>query len=151
MENNSVDNKPFSNEYEAESAIQEIIKKDSDCTCHFNYLVSNSQFNIKKIKLELVTFNTNHKTQFLLHTIEAENKIKAANMMYKHVYQLKNNLTLINSPFSSYTVEWFNKSENKMNKSSFYGHTIEEILQKFYYGKSRNNFIIYNIRLNPIS
>ena len=41
--------------------------------------------------------------------------------------------------------------ENKMNKSSFYGHTIEEVLQKFYYGKSRNNFIIYNIRLNPIS
>jgi len=72
-------------------------------------------------------------------------------MMYQHVYKLKNTLTLINSPYSSYTIEWFNKSENKMNNSSFYGRNIEEVLQKFYYGKSRNNYIIYNIRLNPIS
>ena len=72
-------------------------------------------------------------------------------MMYQHVYKLKNTLTLINSPYSSYTIEWFNKSENKMNNSSFYGRNIEEVLQKFYYGKSRNYYIIYNIRLNPIS
>ena len=137
----------FTNIYEGEIAIQNMIKNDNNCSAHFNYEVNHSTL---LVTLELVTYNPAHKAAFLLHTVEAGNNCKAINKIYEYLYNLKTTLKSKNDPYLSYTLEWYNSTAKKNEISYFGGENMEEILRKFYYGKLKTTKI-FNIKLNPIS
>ena len=50
----------------------------------------------------------------------------------------------------NYTIQWYNCKKNKTETSHFYGNTLEEILNKFYFEKSRKT-TIFLVKLNPES
>ena len=52
----------------------------------------------------------------------------------------------------SYTVKWFNKKNiNKIIQSYFYGYSIIDVCEKFYFDKNKLDYVITNISLNPES
>lgn len=134
----------FTNEYEAESAIQNLIVKDNKCSTHFNYSGDKNQ-----CTLNLITYNPSHKTHFLLHSLTDINKLTAVNKMYDYVYKLKEALAPKDESYCSYSVEWYSRPQEKQFVSSFYGKDMGEVLHKFYYGKIKESLIIYSIKLNP--
>ena len=136
----------FKNMYEAERAIQELIEKDNNCSTHFNYTTGHVNYN-----LELVTYNPVHKSHFLLHSTTGKTQVAALNKMYTHLIELKETLKHKDSPLLNYTVEWYSHSEAKRFRSSFYGRDIEQVVDKFYYGKTKACLTIHNIKLNPSS
>ena len=133
----------FKNIFETEREINRLIEKDNNCSAHFDY---------KKIagnyQVDLITYNPVHKTHFLLHKLIADDKISAINEMYDYVYNLKESMKQNNKMYLNYTIEWFNRNEEKKYISNFYGKDMDEIMTKFYYCKSRDSIIIYNISLN---
>lgn len=149
----------YTNIYEAEAAISKIIEKDNNCTAHFEYkekvlngITLNSGLYPTKnfIVLNLLTFNPIHKAAFLLHSLQAKDKLSCLNAMYKYLYELKNVLAKKDTPLLNYTVSWFNKAQEKKIDSHFYGQNIQEVVHKFFFGKSNDNIIIYAIKLNPM-
>ena len=132
--------------YEAEAAIQTIISKDNNCSAHFNYEYGNCEWVI-----ELVTYNPTNNTHFLLHTLSHPEKLVAINNMYKHIFELKESLKRKIVSHNSYTVDWYSKPQSKRFISYFYGYDMQEVLNKFYYNKLAESFIIHSIKLNPLS
>ena len=126
----------FTNEYEAESAIQNLIVRDNKCSTHFNYSGSNGGI------LNLITYNPTHKTHFLLHSLTDINKLTAVNKMYEYVYKLKETLESKEDSCCSYSVEWYSRPQEKKFVSSFYGKDMGEVLHKFYFGKHKESLII---------
>ena len=56
--------------------------------------------------------------------------------------------------YKSYTVEWCKIQHGRLgttNISYFYCKNAKEVVNKFYHGKTEDNYEIYNIKLNPIS
>jgi hypothetical protein len=54
----------------------------------------------------------------------------------------------------SFTVNWSKKENGTLgsyNTSYFYCHDITEVISKFFAGKSVRDYVIYEIKLNPIS
>ena len=146
----------FENIYEAESAIQELIKNDNNCSAHFKYTtMCKEERNIllapNFVQLELVTYNPKHKTHFLLHSLCEKTKLAAANALYKHIFDLKQTLEKPDSGYVNYTIEWGDKKDGKTRYSSFYGVDLEDVVRKFYYGKSKKALNVFNVKLNPIS
>ena len=90
----------FINEYEAESAIQNLITKDNKCSTHFSYSGGNAE---TLCTLNLITYNPVHKTHFLLHSLTAINKLTVVNRMYEHVYKLKDTLASDHASCQNYT------------------------------------------------
>ena len=133
----------FDNHYEGERAISELIANDNNCSTHFDYKLANG------VQLELVTYNPEHSTFFLFHTITGLSKVNAITKMYKYVYELKNTIKTKKTSLQNYTIDWYNKNTEKQIKSYFYGQNVSEVLKKFFYGKTEDSLIIYNIKLNP--
>ena len=137
----------FDSIYEGECCISDFIKNDNNCSAHFEY---DSNSLLDKMKLNLVTYNPKHKSFFNLHTIHAKTKVECLENMYNHIYNLKKTLAQKNSPYLNYTIEWYNPKNSKVETSSFYGETIQEVIKKFYYGKTQDTTTtIYSIKLNP--
>lgn len=146
----------FENIYEAESAIQGLIKNDNNCSAHFQYACESEKYrsavlSAEFVNVDLVTYNPEHKTHFLLHTMGAKTKIGALNALYDHIYKLKETLKDNKNGYLNYTIEWGNKTDSKTRFSSFYGEDLDEIIRKFYYGKTKQSLNIFSIKLNPIS
>ena len=146
----------FKNIYEAESAIQALVKNDNNCSAHFKYTsLCKEERNIllspNIVKLELITHNPQHNTHFLLHTICAQTELAATNALYKHIYDLKQTLKKPDSGYVNYTIEWSIKTDGKVQFSSFYGTDLEDVVRKFYYGKTKRALNVFSIKLNPIS
>ena len=62
-----------------------------------------------------------------------------------NIYNLKNVLAAKESPLLNYTVNWYNRSTETKINSHFYGQNIQEVVHKFFFGKSNDNIIIYGI------
>ena len=146
----------FENIYEAENAIQELIKNDNNCSAHFNYTDQHSNYKnaiiaANFVQLDIITYNPKHKTHFLLHSLSAKTAIAALNLLYKHIFELKQTLGKPDSDYVNYTIEWGDKNGGKTRYSSFYGTDAEDVVKKFYYGKSKKSLNIFNIKLNPLT
>ena len=151
----------FENIYEAEHAIQELIHKDNNCSAHFKYTrhpargknsnYKNAILSPLLVTVDLVTYNPAHKTHFLLHSIGGHTDLTAANALYTHIYNLKKTLEKSDSGYVNYTIEWSDKNGGKTRLSSFYGTDLEDVVRKFYYGKSKKSLNMFNIKLNPMT
>ena len=149
----------FKTIYEAMHAIQSLIQKDNnsfavfewETECEKSKIVSHSCMQNKKLMyiLKLVTYNPSHKTHFLLHSLKSNTKHGALEKMYDYVFQIKKSMTHKQSSLMSYSIEWYNIATKKTTWSHFRGNSIEEIISKFFYGKTASDYTIFRIKLNP--
>jgi len=135
-------NVKFKSVYEGEYMIQNLISNDNNCSAHFEYNYG------RYVILKLLTYNPNHKSHFLLHSIEGDNNIDCLEKMYDHIFTLKTTLKKKDNPYVIYSIDWFCPDTKKIVTSSFYGDTIEQVLMKFNYGKQKK-LVIYNMKLVP--
>ena len=71
----------FNRRFQLENEISEIINNDNNSTAHFEWNVSNNIF-----ELNLITYNTSHKTYFLLNSIKKQ-WVPSSNPTSNHVNQ----------------------------------------------------------------
>lgn len=143
--------------YRLEHCIQTLIFSDNKCTVHFEYYENKQK---DKFGLEILTFNPIHNTFFLFHKVEvniineltdtAEGlclcKIKLLELSIDHIKSIKEPNNILH-----YTVIWCNINDNKRITSYFMGRTITDIIEKFFIGKNHHDYLIYEIKLNPLS
>lgn len=142
----------------------------------FNLLNHNNgvsvHFNFDNESLVLMTFNKIKNEFFLLkeikigdvnHHMSSSEKISKEDYIELLVYKkmkeyVETILNCANTDKSSgcvgnsYTVEW-RKNGEPTHKSYFYGKDMEDVIEKFYFGKEayKELFTIYEIKLNPIA
>lgn len=122
----------------------------SGCTVHFDY--TEAYLDPKNIGKNPTTewtaiahtFNPTTEETFLLKEEKAYTKEKALKKILEYLKQQKGE-----SPFS---VSWTKKGEgSKTNTSHFYCHDIKDVVEKFFHGKNSEDYIVYEIKLNPIA
>ena len=121
----------------------------SPVTVHFDY----DQTSPNTCILRLITNNSSHNTAFILHQVKLScaipmtAKAEALKVMLDYVKQDAKPKELL-----SYTVKWFNKNKvHKIIQSYFYGYTLLDVCEKFYFDKNKLDYVITNISLNPES
>lgn len=134
----STDTKPT--KLALEHAIIESVQKDNvnNCSVHFDY---------QKIgRVNVYTYNPKYQEKFLLTSGTGTTDEEA-------LMNAKNNIVKLHEGQNSYTVVWKKHSDDSnMNTSYFVAHDIQDVLNKFYFHKDfPQNFLIYEIKLNPIS
>jgi hypothetical protein len=125
-----------------EKQIIDLINKDNSNRCDAEFVYSPGDNN--GIELFVITHNPIHKTPFLFSkswgTTE-ENALVNLIQQLNHPKKKEEN---------TFTVTWEKIGESTQN-SYFVGNNIYEVLDKFYHGKNPKEYIIFNIKLNPIS
>ena len=135
----------FTTKFMGEFEIQRLIKDDNNCSAHFTYETTMAE---DKVRLALTTYNPQHKTHFLLHHLEGKTAIDCLEKMYNHIYELKTTLKNKDNHYLLYQIEWYCPHTQKIESSSFYGETIEQVLMKFNHCK-KEKLVIYNMKLTP--
>ena len=142
-----------------EDKIARLIKAENK-TVHFDYKwidstttngvgqLANLAFEIKKIaKVSAYTFNANTGETFLLKEEKGETPLEALQKISDYVEANKETM-------NSFTVRWTKLENGKLgsyNTSYFYCHDITEVISKFFTGKYIKDYVIYEIKLNPIA
>ena len=128
---------------ELEDKISELVKTESKCTVHFDYnKVSGGSAD--KISLTVTTFNPVHDEKFILMKVTESGILKCLDKVVSYLEHHKRYQ-------STYTVMWSEKAKFMLNTSYFYAYDMQEVLERFYEGKDRHAFIIYDMKLNPMS
>jgi hypothetical protein len=146
------------NKYELENYIYNFIKNDNGRTTHFEYVDNNLSYwgdfiynylfsqNNKEYIVKIITYNIEEKIPFLLVEKKGisflDALIKIKKYLDKNINQKKEKV---------YTVQWWKNTDCTTRYSFFSGNSITEIEDKFFYGKERQLYTIYNIRLSPES
>jgi hypothetical protein len=125
-----------------ENKISEFIKLDNKCTVHFDYKKAHSS--LDKVELTVTTFNPAHDEKFVLMKTTEVGTLKCLEKVLSYLEHHKKYQ-------SSYTVLWSEKTKFQINTSYFYAYDMQEVLDRFYESKDRHAFIIYEMKLNPIS
>lgn len=141
-----------------EREIREILTQDGkDVTFQHDWIdiPTNSVGNLIDIRgsisfkqLNVLAFTQNLETgeKFLLKSVVGDNMEECLTKILDFVKK--------SNPYNTFTVNW-SKIENgrigKQNTSFFYCHDMLEVTKKFFTGKSTKDYIIYEIKLNPIS
>lgn len=142
-----------------EDKIDRLIKPENK-TIHFDYewvdsssgndigQLANISFEIKKIaKVSAYTFNAITGETFLLKSEKGDTPLEALQKICDYVEANKETM-------NSFTVNWTKLENGKLgyyNTSYFYCHDITEVISKFFAGKSVKDYVIYEIKLNPIA
>jgi hypothetical protein len=141
-----------------EDKITRLIKPENK-TIHFDYKwidppssilgqLADISFEMTKIaKVSAYTFNPNTGETFLLKEESSKTPLEALQKICDYVESNKENM-------DSFTVNWSKKENGTLgsyNTSYFYCHDITEVISKFFAGKSVKDYVIYEIKLNPIS
>lgn len=95
-------------------------------------------------KLDLITINPRHEQSFLYHTEKGIDKVETLEKMLKYVL-------INNKEKNHYTVQWTKNGESELHTSYFRAKNIYEALDKFYYNRELNTYVIFNITLNPVA
>jgi hypothetical protein len=128
---------------ELEDKISELVKADNKCTVHFEYKKAQSA-SPDKLELTVTTFNPLHDEKFVLMKVTESGILKCLDKVVSYLEHHKRFQ-------SSYTVLWSEKAKFMLNTSYFYAYDMQEVLNRFFEGKDRHAFIIYEMKLNPIS
>ena len=125
---------------ELESKISELVKTDSKCNAGFNY----KKIGTDKVELIVTTLNPNHTETFVLMKTTEVGTLRCLEKVLSYPEHHKKYQ-------SSYTVLWSEKSDFRLNTSYFYAYDMQEVLDRFNEGKDKSAFIIYEMKLNPMS
>jgi hypothetical protein len=121
-----------------EHEIAAFIAKDNGATVHFRYDLNNNN-NVKAH-----TINNVNKEMFLLKEAEGDDVFESLNKILEYVKSLDG--------MSSFTVNW-NKANSLSNiqTSYFYCHDVADVVDKFFSDKNTADYIVYEIKLNPVA
>ncbi len=122
-----------------EHDISSFISKDNGATVHFEY----SKDSFISETASAYTVNTDTKEVFLLKTVRTNSKELALEEILEYVKNQKS--------MNSFTVVWAKIPVSKMETSYFYCHDVTDVIKKFFAKKNLADYIIYEIKLNPIS
>ncbi len=129
-----------------ESEIYNIVKSDNGCEIHFDYDLgySGPLPTDKYHSVNAITYNPITKESFLMCKCNGLSQIEALEcvLSYINTHRVTN---------YSHTIIWANKIDKMNNTSYFYGKDAMEALEKFYHGKNRDEYMVYSIKLNPLS
>ena len=123
---------------ELEDKIIEIVRKDNGAIVHFTYEKDGDNW-----KVTSFTYKANSGTSFILRVVEGTSK---ENALSEILGFLKDSKIGVNS----FTVNWCRKGGNQQI-SYFHCKDVIEVCDKFFTGKDKSDYIIYTIKLNPIS
>jgi len=125
-----------------EIRISSFIEKDNINKCEVEFVYAPGSNH--GIDLYIITHNPIHKIPFLfLKTWGVTEETALENALIELEHPNKGNE-------NPYTIVWEKIGENTQ-KSYFSGYSMYEILDKFYYGKNPKEYIIFEVKLNPIS
>lgn len=130
-----------------EDEISRMIMSDNGCTAHFDY--SDSEFKPRllkegtKRKIIVLTYNSIKKETFLFKEVEANNDEEGLKEILNYAKSHKDD-------YDSFTIVWTKKGVvNSSEKSYFYCKDLLEALEKFYFNKTREDYLIYEAKMNP--
>lgn len=96
------------------------------------------------VKLDLITINPRHEQSFLYHTEKGIDKLETLKKMFDYVM-------INNKEENHYTVQWIKNGESNLHTSYFRAKNIYEALDKFYYNRELNTYVVFSIALNPVA
>lgn len=123
-----------------ESQISKYFSNDNSTTAHFHFEKTEDD----KLELSLYTYNEKRNTSFLFKKVKGLNKIVAISKVLKYIQEVM-------PEENNYTVKWYFKDDGKMQKSYFRGVDPEDVIEKFYDNKNRDNIVIDEVKLSPLS
>lgn len=139
---------------ELETKIADIIEADNGCTTSFEYeyvptLIPDGTMGghvVDKNEVRAITYNPKNNERFLLLKVQESSEIDA---LYKILEYVENHRTV----YYSHTIVWRNLKEQlvRNNTSYFYAKNALEAMEKFYHGKNPNDYMVFEVKLNPIS
>jgi len=126
-----------------EESIRNRIMKQNSSQVSFVYSSPND-----KHKLEVITKNPLHKEVFTaIVTSEHVSRLECLKEVDKYLQNIYDDKT---TEYLTYEITWLKKSTERY-VSYFYGKDPIEVMNKFYYGKDKNNYTIMKMELMPIS
>ncbi|TAE47498.1 MAG: hypothetical protein EAZ89_17750 [Bacteroidetes bacterium] len=143
MQEEIVNNGPKSTDLNLEIArLQKDIGRKLDVSLDnliFNYSASGDH-----IKLELFTINPRHDQSFLFHTVMGKDKVEALEQLLDYVLKTHNKER-------SYTVQWSKKGAGELHTSYFRARDMYDVLEKFYRGREKDEYVVFSVTMNPIA
>ncbi len=129
-----------SKKVQLENSISKIVEEDNACSTHFEYTKSEKGSQ----EITIITYNPRHNQQFVFRKLESNSVEKGLELVLE---ELQNHRKLHNT----YTVVWLRKGDSKTQTSYFTGSNMRDVLAKFYHNKDDDDYIIYELKLNPES
>lgn len=140
-----------------EDKISKLIFSDNKRTVHFEYTNQEIETPFSVLESAQPVYTKSTKYQVIAHTFNSINQetfLLKSEVGESYEECLEKILTYIESTrqiVSSYTVIWSKKRDNVRNTSYFFGSTIVEVIEKFFTGKDPNQYLVYEIKMNPLS
>ncbi len=122
-----------------EHEISSFINKDNNATVHFEYRVES----FASVTASAFTLNSTSKEVFLLKTVRTQSKELALEEILEYVKNQKG--------LNSFTVKWAKAGTIQIETSYFYCHDVTDVIKKFFAKKDVVDYVIYEIKLNPIA
>ncbi len=120
-----------------EDKINEVLKADGK-NIHYDYFANG---------IDAYTSNIKTGENFFMTRVDNEDEEGCLKEILNYLLNHKENMT-------SYTVNWYKKENGNLgsyNTSYFYCKDMMEVLNKFYTGKDKTNYVIDMIKSNPIA
>lgn len=121
---------------ELEDQISNLIHKDNGRTVHFEYLDGSMVI--------AYTYNHQNRETFLLTKQVGFTYVEALERILQYVESNQ-------KTYDSYTVIWTRKGRPERTTSYFYAEDVTDVINKFFEGKDKNLYRVYEIRMNPSS
>jgi hypothetical protein len=130
-----------------EDEISRMIMAENGCTAHFEY--EHDKLNTEIFKnthtITVTTYNPKSKETFLLKSVTANDYVEGLMKISEYVRNHK-------IDYDSFTVTWSKKGDSHTRPLAyFYCKDALEALEKFYFNKERDEYIIYDVKMNPKS
>jgi hypothetical protein len=119
-----------------EDKIATLILLDNQRSVHFEYE--------NNLMVSAYTYNSTTRETFLL---KKEVGLSYIDCLEKILEYVKSSQT----SYNSYTVIWNRKGRSERNVSYFSCRDILEVVDKFFEGKDKNLYLVYEIKMNTIS
>jgi len=135
------------NKVELEDVILREVMSDNGCTVHFTYAINHKKgvnpVSEDNYDVKAMTFNPKTQESFLLKEVKnVKTHEEGLEEILLYVQQHK-------TDYNSFTVVWAKKGENQQKISSyFYCKDLLEALEKFYHDKVREDYIVYDTKMN---
>lgn len=143
-----------------EDKISNILKSENK-TVHFEYGWEEPTFDKKEVgQLVDLRYSYEQKPFVIAHTLNIKSgetfllKKQFGKDHYSALLEIHDYVASNKETIDSFTVMWAKKENGRLgstNISYFFCHDIKEVVDKFFSGKSLKDYVIYEIKLNPIS
>jgi len=123
-----------------EGEIANFVGTSNGCSVHFEHTADGPGIVHQAIAY---TFNPTSKETFLLKSVIGGSKHEALEQILEYVKTQKGQ--------NSFTVIWMKVGDSQSHTSYFYCHDILDVVHKFFHNKNSKDYVIYEIKLNPIA